>query len=109
MLGGCMADPRYKNGNARRSLTRWLRAQGLPCALCGQPIDYSLPGGHPLSFEVDEIHPVSRWREFGYSSPQEAALDRSNVQPAHRICNQRAGAKRGHVVVREPIVHSRSR
>ena len=87
------SNPRSANGNARRKLRSWLRSQGMPCAICGQPIDYSLPAGHPLSFEVDEIRPVSRWREFGYPSAKAAALDRANVQATHRICNERKGAK----------------
>lgn len=70
---------RYSNGNARRKLRARIKAQGLPCALCGKAIDYSLPAGHPYSFELDEIVPVS----LG-GSP----IDSSNVQPAHRVCNQ---------------------
>ena len=103
------SNPRSSNGNARRKLRRWLASQQLPCAICGQPIDYSLPARHPLSFEVDEVRPVSRWREFGYDSPTAAALDRANVQPAHRICNERKGNGRGKAVVRAPIVTSRPR
>ena len=80
-MGG--RNPRYSNGAARRKLRAWWRAQGLPCAICGQPIDYDLPARHPLSFEVDEIVPVS----LG-GSP----LSRENTQPAHRICNERKGA-----------------
>lgn len=76
------ANPRYANGNERRKLRAWLRSQGLPCHICGQPIDYGLPAGDPMSFEVDEIVPVSRGGD---------PLDRSNVAPAHRICNQRKG------------------
>jgi len=66
---------------------------GLPCALCGKPIHYDEPSDykHPLSFVVDEKIPVSRWREYGYSSPEEAADDWSNLQPAHYICNQIKG------------------
>ena len=40
---------RTSNGNLYRKNRAWLRAQGLPCALCGKPIDYSLPGGDPWS------------------------------------------------------------
>lgn len=76
------ANPRYANGNERRKLRAWLRSQGMPCHICGQPIDYSLPAGDPMSFEVDEIVPVSKG-----GSP----TDRSNVAAAHRICNQRRG------------------
>lgn len=75
-------NPRRANGHRRDELRRWLRSQGAPCHICGLPIDYSLPAGHPMSFEVDEIIPVSRG-----GSP----LDRDNVAPAHRICNQKRG------------------
>ena len=44
-----------------------------------------------MSYELDEIVPVSRYREGGYATPQQAALDPMNVAPAHRICNQRRG------------------
>lgn len=75
---------RYSNGNARRKVRAWLKAQGRPCHLCGRAIDYSLPAGHPMSFEVDEIVPVSKG-----GSP----IDPGNVAPAHRICNERRGNK----------------
>ena len=58
----------------------------LPCAICGMPIDYDLPAGDPMSFEVDEILPVS----MGGSE-----LDWANLQPAHRLCNQKKGNKIG--------------
>lgn len=77
-----MGNPRYRNGSARRKLRAWLKAQGRPCHICGQAIDYGLPAGHPMSFEVDEIVPVSKGGD---------PLDRSNVDAAHRICNQRRG------------------
>ena len=76
------SNPRYSNGSLRRKLRARLRAEGRPCALCGLAIDYSLPAGDPMSFEVDEIVPVSRG-----GSP----YDYANLQPAHRICNQRKG------------------
>lgn len=44
-------------------------------------------GRHPLSFVIDEIRPVSRWREFGYSSREAAAQDWNNLQAAHYCCN----------------------
>ena len=77
-------NPRYAQYQKRVNLRNRVRAMGLPCALCGQPIDYSLPSRHPLSFELDEIVPISRG-----GSP----VDEENVQPAHRICNQRKGNK----------------
>ena len=64
----------------------------LPCAICGKPIDYELTTWtdpkdgkvkpHPMRFEVDEIIPVA----LG-GSP----FEWSNLQPAHRKCNQSKG------------------
>lgn len=75
-------NPRYSNGARRRAIRARWEAIGAPCALCGRPIDYDLPAGHPMAFEVDEVVPVSRGGD---------PLDFANTQPAHRICNQRKG------------------
>ena len=77
-----MGNPRRTNGSRRTKLRNRVRAMGLPCHICGMPIDYSLPAGDPMSYELDEIVPVSKG-----GSP----YDPSNVAPAHRICNQRKG------------------
>lgn len=68
-------------------------AMGCPCGICGGrlgPIHYDEPSDaqHPLSFVVDEIRPVSKWKQFGYDSPESAAQDWNNLQAAHWICNQ---------------------
>lgn len=47
--------------------------------MCGLPIRYDAPAGDPLSFELDELVPVSRGG---------LPTDPSNVAPAHRCCNQ---------------------
>ena len=78
-------NPRYSNGARRRAIRERWKAIGAPCSLCGKPIDYSLPAGHPMSFEVDEIIPVSRYKEGGYASAQSCALDFENTQPVHRL------------------------
>lgn len=44
-----------------------------------------------MAFVIDEIIPVSRWREGGYSSPEACALDLSNQRPCHNLCNARRG------------------
>ena len=81
-------NPRWKNGTRRKYRARF-KAMGLPCAICGRPIHYDEPsdGKHPLSFVIDEKRPVSRWKEFGYDSPEAAALDWDNLQPCHYACN----------------------
>ncbi len=93
-----MGVSRYANGHRRRQLRARLKAQGMPCAICGGAIDYDLPAGDPMSFEVDEIIPVS----LGGS-----CLDYENVQAAHRICNQRKGA-RLYVTLEAPGVERRA-
>ncbi len=79
---GTKANPRRANGSKRTALRNRVKTMGLPCALCGKPIDYSLPAGHPMSYELDEIVPVSKG-----GSP----FDIDNVQPTHRCCNQAKG------------------
>lgn len=88
-----MANPRYANGAYRRKCRARFRAMDAPCGICkGRlgPIRYDDPSDskHPLSFVIDEIKPVSRWREFGYASPEAACLDWNNLQAAHYCCNQ---------------------
>ncbi len=85
-------NPRDKNGALRRKYRARLKAQGGPCGICGGrlgPIHYDEPSDaqHPLSFVVDEIRPVSRWREFGYDSPEAAAQDWNHLQAALWCCN----------------------
>ena len=94
------SNPRYANHKRREEVRNRLKARGDICALCGMPIDYSLPAGHPMSFEVDEIVPVSRG-----GSP----IDMDNVQAAHRICNQRKGNRLPHEArgINKPLPHSR--
>jgi len=87
-------NPRRANGWRRSQLIERMRAMRLPCALCGREIDYSLTTWtdpkdgktkpHPYRFEVDEKVPVSRGGD---------PLSWSNLQPVHRICNQRRGNK----------------
>lgn len=77
-------NPRRANGSKRSSVVRWLRRQGRPCWICRMPIDYGAPCGDPLSFECDELVPVSHG-----GSPYE----RSNVDAAHRCCNNWRKAK----------------
>lgn len=109
-----MSNPRYKNGNLRRKQRARFKAMGAPCGICGGklgPIRYDEPSDaqHPLSFVIDEIKPVSRWRQYGYDSPEAAAQDPGNVQAAHRCCNQaksdkvsfRFGGAPRHVIIKD--------
>lgn len=89
-------NPRWKGGQ-RREYQKRFRAMGLPCAICGRPIDYSLPYYYrdktgrrrvnKMAFVIDEKIPISKYQQAGYSSPAQAAQDFDNLQPAHAICN----------------------
>lgn len=89
-----MTNPRYHNGNRRRKARARFKAMNAPCGICkgkfGE-IHYDEPSDHkhPLSFVIDEIIPVSRWKEFGYDSPNACVDDWNNLQAAHYICNLR--------------------
>jgi len=85
-------NPRSANGNLRRKHRARFKAMAAPCGICRGvlgPIHYDEPSdsAHPLSFVIDEIRPISRWRQFGYDSPEQAAQDWQNLQPAHYCCN----------------------
>lgn len=93
-------NPRYANGNLRRKYRARFKAMGAPCGICGGrfgPIHYDEPSDakHPLSFVIDEIKPVSKWRQFGYDSPEACAKDWNNLQAAHYCCNAAKGNRTG--------------
>ena len=82
-------NPRRANGAARDKVRARLKAEGRGCWICrafGRPdaINYDLPAGHPLSFEVDELVPVSKG-----GSP----LAYDNLASTHRRCNEWRGNK----------------
>ena len=91
-------NPRSQNGAFRRKMRGRFKTRGDACGICGgrlgeihydEPSDYK----HPLSFVIDEIKPISRYKEFGYASKRAAAEDINNLQAAHYICNAKKGAK----------------
>lgn len=103
-----MSNPRYHNGNQRRKYRARFKAMNAPCGICkGRfgPIHYEEPSDskHPLSFVIDEIYPVSRWKEAGYTSAHAACSDWNNLQAAHYICNARKGARVGASVEEKTI------
>lgn len=86
------SNPRCANGSLRRKHRARFKAMNAPCGICGGrlgPIRYDQPSDaqHPLSFVIDEIRPISKFRQFGYKSREEAAQDWQNLQAAHRCCN----------------------
>ena len=99
-----MNNPRQANGNLRRKNRARLKARGDVCYLCGKPINYdSSDPSDPFGFVIDEIIPVSRWKEFGYASPRAVAEDFNNLAPAHRLCNARKSNKTINELRQKPL------
>ncbi|MFG2328263.1 HNH endonuclease [Streptomyces sp. NPDC048604] len=84
-----------RNGRPYRRLVDQLRAQRLPCWLCGHNIGYQLDARHPLSFTLDHLVPLSRGGKL---------LDPANARPAHRRCNS---AKGNRAAPHQPVRSSR--
>jgi len=85
-------NPRRANGSQRDKNRARMKAEQRECWICkvfGRPaaIDYSLPARHPLSFELDELVPVSKYWLGGYESREQCALDYNNNAATHRCCN----------------------
>lgn len=97
-----MNNPRRANGHRRTQLRRRVLAHYTHCALCGLPVDKTLPPNDPGAPEVDEIIPVSLGGD---------PLKWSNCQLAHRLCNQRKGngTKRAPVSCPAPALPTTSR
>ncbi len=72
-----------RHGQRWQRLRAQLRAERRRCWLCGQRIDYSLPGDHPNGFTIDHIRPLSLYPA--------GAEDYANLAAAHRACNLQRG------------------
>ena len=67
-----------RNTTKRDRHRRQIKARRGPCAICGQPIDYTLPYLHPMEFVADHIIP------FAKGGPDTL----ENKAAAHRACNR---------------------
>lgn len=96
-------DPRKTNARLRQAVRARVIASSDVCAICGRPVDKTLPQYDPMAPEVDEIVPVSRG-----GSP----YDLDNLQLTHRVCNERKGNRMDDDIdlskVKNPIPTSRS-
>ena len=86
----CMAQERYRpdrDGTHRAQFDKnkkRIYATQNTCAICGQPVDFSIKWPHPMSPTIDHIVPVIKG---GHPS------DIDNLQLAHFACNRRKSDK----------------
>jgi hypothetical protein len=91
-----MPDPRR---SSRYVVTRrkWMRQQvdGTPCALCGRPVDVSLPGTAPWGPTVEHLTPVRALRRMARDEAELIAMccDVTTWALSHRRCQDRQGAQ----------------
>lgn len=78
------------SGRPGRGHSRYVRAKAnqrakqAPCWICGEPIDYDADPNDPDSFTVDHM--------VGWAKAPELRYEPSNMQSAHRKCNDARGA-----------------
>ncbi|MGW3427505.1 HNH endonuclease [Streptomyces melanosporofaciens] len=71
-----------RNGRPYRRLCAAVKAQGLPCWICGHWIDPGLDARDPWSWTLDHAVPLSKGGSL---------LDPANARSAHRRCNSARG------------------
>lgn len=84
-----MKTLRVNDIRAKR-LRAQLRAQGLPCHICGRDISYDAHHLHPLSFQVDHL-----WQAAN-GGPE---YDPANCAPSHRHCNRLRSDTIDHITI----------
>lgn len=76
------------SGRRAAAALRQVKARGrrlnLPCCLCGQPIDYSIPSTEESGCTVQHVRSRKHFPHLTW--------DPSNWAPAHRGCNSSDGA-----------------
>lgn len=75
-----MKAPRRINDIRAKRLRAQVRAEGAPCHVCGQPIDYDAHHLDPASFQLDHLWQVA------LGGPEHDPL---NAAAAHRACNRK--------------------
>ena len=69
-----------------------------PCGICGQPIDYALPGNTPTGPTVD--HGVA------LALGGEGLPAMTELRPAHHLCNSRQGGRISSILRAQRAAHS---
>jgi len=83
-----LATTRHTTTRDRHRAT--IRQGEPPCAICGQPIDYTLRYPDPMCYVADHIIPLV------HGGPDTIA----NKQPAHRRCNSIKSDRKNAPIIR---------
>lgn len=78
-----IGSSRGRTSRNHRRLSANQRAKHLPCHLCGQPIDYTLPWDDQMAYQPDHYYPVSTHPHL--------AEDPGNYRSSHARCNKARG------------------
>lgn len=73
-----------RKGHRYRQLHAAQKAKGLPCYLCGQPIDYA--ARNPNDDEAFSLEHIKSWRDY-----PELRYDPANAASSHQRCNKAKG------------------
>lgn len=84
MAAGVPGRSTAQHRKNRASLKKLTAEHNLPCAICGEAIDTTLPSTSPDSFEYDHRQSIKTHPEL--------ADDPANGQPSHKRCNRNKGA-----------------
>lgn len=84
MAAGIPGRSTAQHRKNRAELKKLTEEHQLPCALCGEAIDTTLPHIDLEAFEYDHRFPIKTHPEL--------ADDPSNGQPSHKRCNRSKGA-----------------
>lgn len=97
-------DSRYRK--AQQKFKARAAANNLPCNICGQPIDYTIPHNDEWgsinsdAFELDHLYPVATHKHL--------ELDPANFRATHAGCNRAKGnnrlTKRSNPVTRQWVL-----
>lgn len=84
MAAGIPGRSTAQHRKNRADLKKLTAEHDLPCAICGEAIDTTLPRTDMDSFEYDHRQSIKTHPEL--------ADDPANGQPAHKRCNRNKGA-----------------
>lgn len=79
-----MSSTAGRKGHVYRKLHADQKSKGLPCYICGQPINYQ--ARDPNADDAFSLDHIKAWQHF-----PELRTDPANLASAHQLCNKSKG------------------